>query len=75
METRVKEHVLENGMRFLILERHDAPVVSFTTVVNVSSVVRHVGITGVAHVFDTWRSRFHQHRLTDAGPRPRPWAR
>lgn len=51
-EKRVREHVLKNGLRLLVLERHEVPVVSFVTMANVGSVDEHVGITGVAHIFE-----------------------
>ena len=37
-EKRVTEFTLPNGLHFIVLERHDAPVVSFHTYVNVGSV-------------------------------------
>ena len=52
MEKRVQERVLENGLRVLVLERHEVPVVSFVTMANVGGVDEHVGITGVAHIFE-----------------------
>lgn len=52
MEKRVQEHVLKNGLRLLILERHEVPVVSFVTQCNVGAVDEHVGMTGVAHIFE-----------------------
>lgn len=39
-------------MRFLIIERHEAPVVSFHTYVNVGSVDDPNGETGIAHMFE-----------------------
>jgi predicted Zn-dependent peptidase len=51
-ESRVHQHVLANGLRLLVLERHDVPVASFVTMANVGSVDEHVGITGVAHIFE-----------------------
>src|SRR5438094_620527 len=52
IEARVREHVLKNGLRLLVLERHEVPVVSFVTMCNVGAVDEHVGITGVAHIFE-----------------------
>ena len=52
IEARVHEHILKNGLRVLVLERHEVPVVSFVTMANVGSVDEHVGITGVAHIFE-----------------------
>ena len=37
-EKRVTEFTLPNGMHFIILERHEAPVVSFHSYVNAGSV-------------------------------------
>ena len=51
-EARVKEHVLKNGLRLLVVERHDVPVASFVTMANVGAVDEHVGMTGVAHIFE-----------------------
>jgi predicted Zn-dependent peptidase len=39
-------------MRFLVIERHEAPVVSFHTYVNVGSVDDPSGETGIAHMFE-----------------------
>lgn len=51
-EKRVTEFTLPNGMRFLVIERHEAPVVSFHTYVNVGSVDDPNGETGIAHMFE-----------------------
>jgi predicted Zn-dependent peptidase len=51
-EKKVTEFTLPNGMRFLIIERHEAPVVSFHTYVNVGSVDDPSGETGIAHMFE-----------------------
>jgi predicted Zn-dependent peptidase len=52
VQNQVIEHTLKNGLRFLILPRHDAPVVSFHTYVNVGAVNESRGITGLAHIFE-----------------------
>lgn len=52
IENRVVEHVLSNGMRFLLLERHQAPVFSGTIMFKVGSVDERPGITGLAHLFE-----------------------
>ena len=49
---RVKEFTLDNGLKLLVLERRDVPVFSACTMVHVGSVDEHVGVTGVAHVFE-----------------------
>lgn len=51
-EKRMTEFTLDNGMKFLVLERHDAPVVSFQTYVDVGSVNEVTGITGISHIFE-----------------------
>src|SRR5580658_9389110 len=51
-EKKVTEFTLPNGMRFLIIERHETPVVSFHTYVNVGSVDDPSGETGIAHMFE-----------------------
>jgi predicted Zn-dependent peptidase len=51
-EKKVTEFTLSNGVRFLIIERHEAPVVSFHTYVNVGSVDDPGGETGLAHMFE-----------------------
>ena len=51
-EKRVTEFTLPNGMHFIILERHEAPVVSFHSYVNAGSVDDPSGETGLAHMFE-----------------------
>ncbi len=51
-EKRVTEFTLGNGMHFIILERHDAPVVSFHSYVNAGAVDDPSGETGIAHMFE-----------------------
>ena len=48
----VTEFNLANGMHFIVLERHEAPVVSFHTYVNTGSVDDPKGRTGLAHMFE-----------------------
>lgn len=52
LENSVVEHTLENGLKLIILERHDAPVVSFNTYADVGSVDDPKGYTGLAHMFE-----------------------
>ncbi len=49
---RVTEFSLDNGMRFLVLERHQAPVVSFMTYVDVGAAYEEDGKTGAAHYLE-----------------------
>ncbi|MDX2180656.1 MAG: pitrilysin family protein [Bryobacteraceae bacterium] len=51
-EKRVTEFTLANGLHFIVLEKHDAPVVSFYTRVNAGSVDDQTGKTGIAHMFE-----------------------
>jgi predicted Zn-dependent peptidase len=49
---RVSEFSLDNGMKFIVLENHEAPVVSFVTYANVGGVDEPDGKTGVAHFLE-----------------------
>src|SRR6202167_2493843 len=51
-EKHVTEFKLPNGLTFLVIQRHEAPVVSFHTYVNVGSVDDTSGRTGLAHMFE-----------------------
>ncbi len=51
-EKKVTEFTLPNGLTFLVIERHDAPVVSFHTYANVGAVDDSSGRTGLAHMFE-----------------------
>jgi predicted Zn-dependent peptidase len=51
-EKKVTEFDLPNGMHFIVIERHDAPVVSFHSYVNAGSVDDPSGETGIAHMFE-----------------------
>ncbi len=48
----VIEHVLDNGMHFLLLPRPGAPTVSFVTYLPVGSVHESLGTTGVSHFLE-----------------------
>ncbi len=49
---RVHAFELPNGLKLLVLPRTEVPVFSAVTMVNVGAVDEHVGITGVAHIFE-----------------------
>lgn len=51
-EKKVTEFTLDNGLHFIIIERHDAPVVSFYTHVDVGGIDEPKGNTGIAHIFE-----------------------
>lgn len=49
---KVTEFTLDNGLKFIVLENHEAPVVSFVTYANVGGVDEPDGQTGVAHFLE-----------------------
>src|SRR6195256_6221612 len=51
-EKRITEFTLGNGLHFIVLELHQAPVVSFNSYVNAGSVDDPSGETGIAHMFE-----------------------
>ena len=51
-EKNVTEFTLDNGLHFIVVERHRAPVISFHTYVNAGSVDDPQGKTGLAHMFE-----------------------
>jgi predicted Zn-dependent peptidase len=51
-EVPVKENFLENGMKLLMVERHESPSVTAGWVTHVGSVNEEVGATGIAHLFE-----------------------
>lgn len=51
-EKRVTEFTLANGMRWIVLERHTAPVVAFNSFVNAGAVDDPAGQSSMAHMFE-----------------------
>ena len=51
-EKRTTTRKLANGLTVIIVERHDAPVFSYATIVNAGSAQEVPGITGLAHMFE-----------------------
>src|SRR2546422_3405363 len=51
-EKKVTEFTLANGLHFVVIERHEAPVVSFNTYVKAGSLNDPNGQTGLAHMFE-----------------------
>jgi predicted Zn-dependent peptidase len=51
-ESKVTEFTLANGLHFILVERHESPVVSFRTWVDAGSVDDPAGSTGLAHMFE-----------------------
>jgi predicted Zn-dependent peptidase len=52
IEDSITAFTLENGLRFIVVERHDAPVFSYVSICKVGSVNEVPGITGLAHMFE-----------------------
>jgi predicted Zn-dependent peptidase len=51
-EKRTTLRTLDNGLTVIVMERPEAPVFSFATVVNTGSAQEVPGITGLAHMFE-----------------------
>jgi predicted Zn-dependent peptidase len=51
-DKRTTVRTLDNGLTIVILERPEAPVFSYATVVNAGSTQEVPGITGLAHMFE-----------------------
>ena len=52
LEDKVKEFELENGMRFVVVERHEAPVVFCAVAFDVGAIYERPGITGISHLLE-----------------------
>jgi predicted Zn-dependent peptidase len=61
IQSRVNTFTLSNGMKFIVLERHQAPVVSCYTYANVGSAQETKGITGLAHLFEHMAFKGSEH--------------
>ncbi len=51
-QVQVREEMLPNGMKLLLVERHDSPTVACGWVAHVGSVNESPGITGISHLFE-----------------------
>ena len=49
---QLTEFRLDNGLKFIVLERHQAPVVSFVTYADVGGIDEQDGQTGIAHFLE-----------------------
>ncbi|QYO64116.1 M16 family metallopeptidase [Leptolyngbya sp. 7M] len=49
---QISEFILANGMKFIVMERHQSPTVSFMTYVDVGSAYEQPGKTGAAHFLE-----------------------
>jgi predicted Zn-dependent peptidase len=52
LKDKVKEFDLENGMKFLVVERHEAPVAFCAIVFNVGSANEWPNVTGISHFLE-----------------------
>ncbi|MBN2185653.1 MAG: insulinase family protein [Candidatus Krumholzibacteriota bacterium] len=52
LEEKVNEFELENGMKFLVVERHEAPVAFCAIVFNVGSANEWPNVTGISHLLE-----------------------
>jgi len=52
MKEDITEFTLDNGLKFIVMERHSAPVVSFHVHADVGSVNETYGITGISHLLE-----------------------
>ncbi|HRZ56989.1 MAG TPA: pitrilysin family protein [Candidatus Paceibacterota bacterium] len=52
IQSRVQTFTLDNGMRFIVLERRQAPVVTCLTYADVGAAQETKGITGLAHLLE-----------------------
>src|SRR3989304_2212772 len=52
LESRVKEFTLKNGMKVLLLERHQSPTLSLYIRFRVGATDENMGMTGTAHLLE-----------------------
>src|SRR5262249_13915604 len=52
LEKQVRDFTLPNGYKFIVVERHEAPVFAYFTVVNAGSANDMPGTTGLAHMME-----------------------
>lgn len=52
LDRRVVEHTLKNGMKLILLERHQSPTIATTIMFKVGSVDERTGTTGIAHLLE-----------------------
>src|SRR2546425_7341121 len=48
----VKEVILDNGMKLLLVQRKGSPSISAGWIAKVGSVNEHAGVTGISHLFE-----------------------
>jgi predicted Zn-dependent peptidase len=52
LEEKVKEFTLKNGMKFLVVERHEAPVAFCAIAFNVGAANEWPNVTGISHMLE-----------------------
>ena len=52
MKAQIQEKTLANGMKFIVMEQHEAPVASFHVYADVGSAQEVNGITGISHILE-----------------------
>ena len=52
LKSQVRTHILANGMKWIVLERQEAPVASFHVYADVGSANESYGITGISHILE-----------------------
>ncbi|MCU0275943.1 MAG: insulinase family protein [Acidobacteria bacterium] len=52
MKSQIHEKTLDNGMKFIVMEQHEAPVASFHVYADVGSAQEVYGITGISHILE-----------------------
>src|SRR3989339_884032 len=52
VKINAKEHILKNGMKVLILERHNSPTVACYIYFRVGSIHEPTGQSGIAHLLE-----------------------
>ncbi len=52
LEDKVTEFELDNGMKFIVVERHEAPVAFCAVAFKVGAIYERPGITGISHLLE-----------------------
>jgi predicted Zn-dependent peptidase len=71
IESQTSQFTLNNGWRFIVLQRHQAPVAAFLTYADVGATQEVTGITGLAHLFEHMAFKGSSHLGTKDWPKER----
>jgi zinc protease len=52
LEDKITEFELDNGMKFIVIERHEAPVAFCAIGFKVGAIYESPGITGISHLLE-----------------------